>query len=473
MALCATASAFAAAPGAEVRLREHPKLVPPPLFGVCALFEDGAALPEPLTDEALRKALAPALDSGPSRYWRVEPGRGPIDFTVARLNPAHDGRSLDFAATDALVRIASENGDWVVPVLDSKDLAQLGASDPMATGPTPRNQFLFALACHYSGQGEGAAASRPAVPPILSWQLRIDVQATNEGPMPDAVRQWIADALALRRGSPGADVQADIGEFSTAGDPAALRQIRAFAHGPARPQLKGLSVGLKLERADFEQAIHAFALLRGAGGDLPVWVHSIRAGKGFDESVRSAPSAEVAWDPEASRAAYCSAIGAACLASSLGGAVFWDEAPATDTLAGNAMARAAGRLARSLQPYYRAKIENEGRVWHIEFNRDPDPASHVVFWDWASDPAQLAARDYTLPVFQNVYRVTPLVDDVREWSESREVAGDKLGLALRLGFGPLYIEPAHIGFARPVPLGAPVRYFRGAASRPAQPALKP
>jgi len=384
--IAASRMGLAAAPmGMEpaVRLR-GPRRGFVPLFGLTGSGADydPSGLAGPIGIEALETLLAPARQAGSWRLWRIEPGRWPVVFCAARIDPDSDGKNLDFGPTDALAKAAANAGVELVPVLDEADLARLGPSAVGQTPSPPRACFLSALAERYDGDGTDDLPA-PEAARITIWQIRTSAPADPAGSAGGEMAQFIADAAAIRAGNFSANIKADIGEFSTAADPEALKRIGNFCTGPARPLFHGLSVALVLERPSLAEAGRAFALLRAATGGLPVWVHAIRTGPGFSEGPAQGGETPGAWGLEETRAAYASALGAYCLASVLGGAVFWDEAPSTDTLAAagrppSPMALAAGRLARLAKPYYRAQDTGEGFVHVLTFHRDPEPEWRVV-----------------------------------------------------------------------------------------------
>jgi hypothetical protein len=408
---------------------------------------------------------AARLWAGPLREWRVTPRCWPQAFSVARIDPDGDGLDLRLEAADAMVRAAAAAGARLTPALEQADLALLGRSEIVPQAYEPRAHFLWALAERYDGDGGDDLPDPPGIP-IDTWQIGIDVNATPQGPRPDDARQMIADVAAILSANPGAGVIADIGEFSTGADQAIQDRIRSFSRGPAASSLKGLGVDFVLERPSLDEAVEGLVHLRGAVMALPIWIHGVRVGPDFDsDSPAAAAGAGEAWDAERTRAAYVSAVGAYCRAALFGGKVFWDDALTTGTrLAGQgapptATARAAGRLSSLLRPYYRAEIRRDGPVYLLTFNRPPEPASYVVFWDWAADPDYRPgkSREYTPRLRQNLYRATPLVDDPPLWGAPRELNATKLGLRLELGRSPLYIERAHIGRGVPVSLGVPRR----------------
>jgi len=467
-----------------------PELNYPHIFGLSADGEDYLTS-QTKTASALKEVraeLRPAIEAGPEMIWRIVPGQWPVDFTAKRLNPAGDGQTMNFEGTDALVKTSIESGARIAAVFDPDDLALLGYSSMNNSTPSARVRFFNELAKRYAQphpikgikSNDEDALYRSA---IEQWQFRLNIFATPDGPQPKDALQFVLDVQAIQQSGARAGIVADIGEFSTDEPDAKFMQLLKFCQGALAPTLQSLCLDLRLDKPDMQYIIERLQKLRANTGRLPISYGSIKPGKQFAQNTPAI--ANVNWSAEKTAAAYVSATAGFIAAGSPGTTIYWDDAPATESLNRklSPMAMAAGRLTHHLRPFYRGAIEQDGDVWRATYNRESEPESYLVFWDWANETnAAPMPKTYQLNIPQQTYRITPLVDECGtaapgcespDWAQARIVQSTKEGLTLQLGRSPLYIERAYLGRGLPVPLGMSKRMWDRTMGPSSQPESSP
>ncbi|OPZ21715.1 MAG: hypothetical protein BWZ10_00487 [candidate division BRC1 bacterium ADurb.BinA364] len=401
--------------------------------------------PKPETLEAL---LTPVLSNKARMLWQIRDGRWPVSFAMERLCPGGDPDSMFFAATDMLVRFGARAECEIVPLLAPGDLARLGKADPAADTLGARTLALARLAERYDGDG-----LRDMPEPrgrISAWMLESEWLRLAPEALAEETARLAADAGAIQLGNQSAAIFVALGDVSTGSSPDVFGRIAELASGPARSQFHGIAAEAILEHPSMEEIAALLDRLRDAARGLPVWLSGIRIGAAFQEGLPDS-AFDGDWTRDRAAAAYVSAAALHAVSLTVGGAVFFDQAPTPEFSPPlprfsepSAADRAGGALAALLPPFYRARRQLSGNVWEWIFDYEARPEARAVFWDWAAAGAfdSSATMEHCCDARADLYRADPLVPGAEPWSAEQTIVADKIGLILDLGFSPVFVRNA-------------------------------
>jgi len=393
----------------------------PPLFGLAITGEE---------------SLKIASDFGPGWIWRLEPGQWSGGISAPKMDPDGDGMDLNLRAAFELAQSAATNGIEAVPVLDSGDLLYLGKSQLGQVPPPPRACFLAELAECYAIPREMADAKGKSR--AQTWHYRISADDWTS----DAnLRQFLADSSALKTGNLQTRVILEAGTLETDSPDECLARIAALKKSPAASAFDGLSMEVVLDTPDLDKARSALLRLQTTLGLKPFWVHSLRVGPGFAESLRERKDCSGISIGQA-QAAYLSAAAIYARSLSAGGSMIFDLGQNP----GSPMKTPVKRLQRYIHNYHWTQFQFSDHVCVIAYSHSMNPTVYFVFWDWAADSDFVPgkSKSFNLKVPLDEYLAIPIVDDPPHWDAPKTLQGTKLGLPLRLGQTPLLVEPSWI-----------------------------